>query len=88
MPLLDLFDHTGELTESFQVKHWRFLKGRAIWCGRITGPTGRNGSMIAIEVPNDQIGISTSTNANDFHLLTTEWMMRMDDGHPSRNSWG
>ncbi len=44
--------------------------------------------MIPIEVSNDEIGISTATNAYDLHLLTIEWMMGMDDGHPSRNSWG
>ena len=87
MPLLDLFDHTGELTESFQVKHWRFLKGRGIWCGRITGPTGRNGSMIAIQISNDEIRIWTATNADDFHLLTTERMRGMRHRDVSRNSW-
>jgi hypothetical protein len=44
--------------------------------------------MIPIEVSNDEIGISAATNPDDLHLLTIEWMMGMDDRHPSRNSLG
>jgi len=44
--------------------------------------------MIPIKVSNDEIGISTATNPDDLYLLTIEWMMGMDDPHPSRNSPG
>jgi hypothetical protein len=48
----------------------------------------RHGSVVAVDVSNDQIGIRTTADTDDLYLLTIQGMMGMDDGHPSRNSWG
>jgi len=86
--LLQLLDQMSKQMQPFQIKQWWLLGWKRTWCRRVGGPTGGNGSMIPIEVSNDEIGISTATNADDLHLLTREWMMGMDDRHPSRNSLG
>lgn len=88
VPLLELLNHTSKLAESFQVKQWWLLGRKRIWCRRVGRPTGRNGSMVAVEVSNDEIGIWAATDTDDLYLLTIEGMMGMRDGHPSRNSWG
>jgi hypothetical protein len=85
-PLLKLLNNTSELAESFQVKHWWLLGWKRIWCRRIRRPTGRNGSVVAVEVSNDQVGIRTAAGTDDLYLLTIQGMMGMSDGHPSRNS--
>ena len=88
VPLLELLNHTSKLAESFQVKHWWLLGWKRLWRRRVGRPTGRNGSVVAIDVSNDEVGIRASTDTDDLYLLTIEGMMRMRDGHPSRNSWG
>jgi len=85
-PFLKVFDTMSEVTQSFQVKQWWCLEYRNICCRGVAGPTGGNGSMVAINMPNDQIGIRTSTNADDLHLLTTKRMMGMGNSDPPRNS--
>src|SRR2546425_8095385 len=85
---LKLLDQTHKLAQSFQVEQRGLLGWKGTWCGRIAGPTGGNSSMVAIEVPNDEIGISTATNTNDLHLLATERVIGMGHGDPSRNSLG
>jgi hypothetical protein len=87
-PLLKLLNKTSELAESFQIKQRWLLEWKRIWCRRVRRPTGRNGSMVAVDVSNDQIGIRTTADTDDLYLLTIQGMMGMDDGHPSRNSWG
>ena len=87
-PLLKLLNTTSELAEPFQIKQRWLLKWKCIWCRRVRRPTGGNGPMIAIDVSNDQVGIWTTTNTDDFDLLTRQGMMGMRDGHPSRNSGG
>jgi len=86
--LLQLLDQMSKQMQPFQIKQWWLLGWKRTWCRRVGSPTGGNGPMIPIKVSNDEIGISTATNAYDLHLLTIEWMMGMDDRHPSRNSWG
>ncbi len=88
VPLLELLNHTSKLAESFQVKHWWLLGWKRLWRRRVGRPTGRNGSVVAIDVSNDEVGIRAATDTDDLYLLTIEGMMRMRDGHPSRNSWG
>src|SRR5258706_98180 len=61
---------------------------RSSWGRRVGRPTGRNGYVVAIDVSNDEVGIRAATDTDDLYLLTIEGMMRMRDGHPSRNSWG
>ena len=88
-PFLKPLDTMSEVAQSFQIKQWWLLGCKSICCYRcVAGPTSGNGSMVAINMPNDQIGIRTATNADDLYLLTTKRMMRMDDGHPSPNSLG
>ncbi len=86
MPLLELFDHTSKLTESFQVQQRRLLGWNGISWGGIGRPTGGNRSMVAIQMSNDEIRIRTATHADDFHLLTTEWMRGMRHRDVSRIS--
>jgi len=88
VPLPELLNNTSKLAESFQVKHWWLLGWKRIWCRRVGRPTGRNGSMVAIDVSNDEVGIRAATDTDDLYLLTIQGMMGMRDGHPSRNSWG
>lgn len=85
---LKLLDQTHKLAQSFQVEQRGLLGWKGTWCGRIAGPTGGNGSVVAIEVPNDEIGIRTATNTNDLHLLATERVIGMGHRDPSRNSLG
>src|SRR5258708_12562763 len=86
VPLPELLNNTSKLAESFQVKHWWLLGWKRIWCRRVGRPTGRNGSMEAIEVSNDEVGIRAATDTDDFYLLTIQGMMRIRDGHPPPNS--
>jgi hypothetical protein len=88
VPLPELLNHTSQLAESFQVKHCWLLGWKRIWCRRVGRPTGRNGSMVAIDVSNDEVRIWAATDTDDLYLLTIQGMMGMRDGHPSRNSWG
>jgi hypothetical protein len=88
VPLPELLNHTSKLAESFQVKHWWLLGWKRIWCRRVGRPTGRNGSMVAIDVSNDEVRIWAATDTDDLYLLTIQGMMGMRDGHPSRNSLG
>jgi hypothetical protein len=44
--------------------------------------------MIPIKLSNDEIGIRAAPDTDDLYLLTIEWMMGMDDRHPSQNSGG
>ena len=85
-PFLKLLDATSEVAQSFQIKQWWLLGCKSFGGRCVAGPTGCNGSMVAINMPNDQIGIRTSTNADDLHLLTTKRMMRMGHCYPSQNS--
>lgn len=88
VPLLELLNHTSKLAESFQVKQWWLLGWKRIWCRRVGRPTGRNRSVVAVEVSNDEIGIWAATDTDDLYLLSIQRMMGMRDGHPSRYSWG
>ena len=81
--LLQVLDQMSKQMQPFQIKHWWLLGWKRTWCRGVGGPTGGNGSMIPIEVSNDQVGIWTTTNTDDFDLLTREGMMGMRDGHPS-----
>ncbi len=69
-PFLKVFDTMSEVTQSFQVKQWWCLEYRNICCRGVAGPTGGNGSVIAVDVTDDEIGIRTPTNTDDFYLLT------------------
>jgi hypothetical protein len=86
MPLLKLFNHLSELAKSFEVKQGWLLACKSLRSRRVGRPTRGNGSMVAINVPNDQIRIKATTHTNDFNLLTTQRMMRMGHRHPFRNS--
>ena len=84
--MLQLLDQMSKQMQPFQIKQWWLLGWKRTWCRRVGGPTGGNGSMIPIEVSNDEIGIRASTDTDDLYLLTIQGMMGMDDRHPSPNS--
>jgi hypothetical protein len=62
---------------------YRLIRG-----GGIGGPTCCNGSMVPIDLPNDEIGIGTSPNTDDFYLLAIKRMMWMGYCDPFRTSLG
>ena len=86
--MLQLRDHMSKQMQPFQIKQWWLLGWKRTWCRRVGGPTSGNGSVVTVEVSNDQVGIRTATNTEDLHLLAAERMIGMSDGHPSPNSWG
>src|SRR5947209_5870356 len=87
-PFLKVLNATSQMAQSFQVKQWWLFRCKRLSSRCIASPAGRNGSVVAVEVSNDQVGIRTATNTDDIHLLAAERMRGMSDGHPSPNSWG
>src|SRR5947209_3349698 len=87
-PFLKVLNATSQMAQSFQVKQWWLFRCKRLSSRCIASPAGRNGSVVAVEVSNDQVGIRTATNTDDLHLLAAERMRGMSDGHPSPNSWG
>src|SRR5260221_6086508 len=88
VPLLELLNHTSKLAESFQVKHWWLLGWKRLWRRRVGRPTGRNGSVVAIDVSNDEVGILAATDTDNLYLLTIHGLISMSDGLPTLNAWG
>ena len=48
-------------------------------------PALGDGGVIAIGQPDDQIRVSTAADKDDLDLLSVQRVMRMGDGHPSRD---
>jgi hypothetical protein len=62
--------------------------GRVVGYGGVVGAAQGDGGVAPVREPDDEIGVSSSAQANDLDALTAEGVMRMGDGDESRRRWG
>jgi hypothetical protein len=80
-----------DLTEAVEIQAMIRRRREIALVGReIIGAAQGNGGMSAVGESDDEIGINSAAETDEFDPLSAEWMMGMGDGDESRGrlGWG
>ena len=73
----------GDLPQSFKREQGRFHGiGIDEGCACVIRQASGNRSVIPIRQADNEVGVSSSADANELHTLTMQGMMRMGHRHP------
>ena len=85
----DAIEESKDRPQAFEVEQvlGRGL-GRTLGRREVIGAAQGDGDVTSVRKPDDEVRIERSAQADDFHALTAEGVVRMGDGDESRRRWG